>query len=422
MPQSSVAQNVSDDSLHLDQVVQEVITHNDRIAAARYMEEAARFKVSPAGAWDDPMFMVGVANLPTSFDFKEDPMTMTMVGVSQSIPLGGSRGLESDAAKADAEAATFDRRAMEVDLAKAAHYAFGDFYYRSRTVELMKAQLELMHIISRAAESRMAAGTGEQHEALAAQAEVWRMEAQVLESIHMMDEAHYELNILRGRPTDSTLPAVATPPTRAIPPSPEPWVEAARRNYPPLAALQRKSAAYDYESQAAGRMSWPMLELSASYAFRFDNGMEMRDDMVNFQAEFSLPIFKGNAQSEKARSMSAMRQSVEAEAQQMSREVEARLRVLHTTAGHLDDQVHLYADRIVPTSEEAFQSALAGYTANRVPYTTLLMLASDIQRDQLMLIETRRQFSRTLADVESLTRDPLTLAPEPASAEAQAHP
>jgi hypothetical protein len=71
------------DTLHIDQVIQDVVRHNDRAAAMRHMEEAAASRVGPAGAWDDPMLMLGVANLPTSFDFSEDMMTMKMVGLRQ---------------------------------------------------------------------------------------------------------------------------------------------------------------------------------------------------------------------------------------------------------------------------------------------------------------------------------------------------
>ncbi|HBY99752.1 MAG TPA: hypothetical protein DEO84_00390, partial [candidate division Zixibacteria bacterium] len=63
----SVAQNqlFSGDTLRMDEVAKYVVTHNDRAAAMRLMEKAARAKIGPAGAWDDPMLMVGVTGLPT---------------------------------------------------------------------------------------------------------------------------------------------------------------------------------------------------------------------------------------------------------------------------------------------------------------------------------------------------------------------
>ena len=81
------------DSLSVEDAIKEVIEHNDRAAAASFMEKAAIEKIGPAGAWDDPMLMIGVQNLPTNFDFKMDPMTMRMIGIGQNIPYAGQKGL-----------------------------------------------------------------------------------------------------------------------------------------------------------------------------------------------------------------------------------------------------------------------------------------------------------------------------------------
>ena len=404
------------DSLRLEQVTREVIEHNDRIASARYMEEASREKAGSAGAWQDPMLMVGVANLPTSFDFKEDPMTMTMVGLSQTIPYAGQKGLEAQAAKADADAATYDRYATEVDLAKAARYAFSDLYYRRRTLADLNSQLDLLETITAAAMARLSTNQAGQADVLAAQAEEWRLQARVLEAEHMVEEARYDLNILRGLDVDAAVPPLAAPPSVDLPATPEPWLAAARQYYPPLAKLSLQSEAYGFSSQAAQRMSWPMLQLSASYAFRFDAPNEPRDNMVNFQAAFTLPFLEGGRQKDMARAMDAMRQGVDAEAAQRSREIEARLRVLHMTAAHLVTTESLYRDRILPAALSAFQSALAGYASNQVPYSNLLLLATDVYRDRMALNDAGNQLSRTLAEAESFTRDPKSLAPEPVPA------
>ena len=126
----AVAKTAAADSLRIENVAFEAVQNNNRAAAARYMETAAREKIGPAGAWNDPMLMIGVTSLPTSFDFKMDPMTMKMIGISQSIPIAGQKGLAAQAAKSEADAASEDRRGVEIDLATAARTAFLDLYFR----------------------------------------------------------------------------------------------------------------------------------------------------------------------------------------------------------------------------------------------------------------------------------------------------
>lgn len=399
------------DSLRLEQVVRDVIHHNDRAAAARYMEVAARAKVGPAGAWDDPMLMLGVVNLPTSFDFNMDPMTMKMIGLSQSIPYAGQRGLQAKAAMAEAEAATEDRHAMELDLVMAARYAFADLFYRSRSLEDLTSQNDLLEDVVASASAKLAANQTGQDEVLGAQAEQWRLQIQLLEAQQMVDEARYNLNTLRGLDVNSNVPPLATPASAELPPTPDNWLAAAKQNYPPLQKLLRQSEVYGYSSAAARRMSWPMLGLSANYAFRSSTEMEKRDNMIGFQATISLPLFAGRQQKQMAVSMDAMRAGVDAEAIQKWREVEARLRLLHTVALNLQQTIDIYRDRIIPAAEDAFQSALSGYTSNRVPYTNVLMFATGIYRDRLALNQISNQLARTIAEIDSYTVDPEDLSP-----------
>jgi cobalt-zinc-cadmium efflux system outer membrane protein len=401
------------DSLRLEQVIRDVVLHNDRVAAARFMEKAATDKVGTSGAWDDPMIMVGVVNLPTSLDFKMDPMTMTMVGFSQNIPYAGQKGLQSKAAGAEAQVAVEDRRQMEVELAKAARVAFGDLLYRSKSYSDLKSQRELLEMVAASARSKLATDQGSQEEVLAAQAEEWRLETQLLEAEHLVDESRFNLNILRGLDVSSQVPPLAAPSPWELPLSPDPWLVAARTHYPPLQKLVRQSESYAFASDADRRMTWPMLGLSGSYGFRASTEMEKRDDMISFGATLSLPIFSGHQNSRMAEAMSAMRQSVDAEALQLGREVEARLRLLHMMALHLQQSVALYSDRIIPASQDAFQGALASYAANRIPFTSLLAYATAIYGDRIKMNQFSADLERVLAEIESYTRDPETLVQAP---------
>jgi cobalt-zinc-cadmium efflux system outer membrane protein len=338
---------------------------------------------------------------------------MTMVGFSQNIPYAGQKGLQSKAAGAEAQVAVEDRRQMEVELAKAARVAFGDLLYRSKSYSDLKSQRELLEMVAASARSKLATDQGSQEEVLAAQAEEWRLETQLLEAEHLVDESRFNLNILRGLDVSSQVPPLAAPSPWELPLSPDPWLVAARTHYPPLQKLVRQSESYAFASDADRRMTWPMLGLSGSYGFRASTEMEKRDDMISFGATLSLPIFSGHQNSRMAEAMSAMRQSVDAEALQLGREVEARLRLLHMMALHLQQSVALYSDRIIPASQDAFQGALASYAANRIPFTSLLAYATAIYGDRIKMNQFSADLERVLAEIESYTRDPETLVQAP---------
>lgn len=403
---SALAQTGSD-TLRIEQAVRDAINHNDRAAAARYMEESAKDKIGPAGAWDDPMLMLGVANLPTSFDFKMDPMTMKMIGISQNIPYAGQKGLAKKAARADVDVSTEERRGVESQLAVAAKQAFYDLYYRGQILNELQRQREIFQQIVDVTTAKLKANEAGQEDLLAAQAELGRFESEILSAQQGLDEARFNLNALRGTEVNSPLPVPAEPSVPAIPEKADEWLIAALGNYPELRQANARSQSYEFSAAAARRMRWPMLGLSANYNIREQGSLDMgpRDNMVGFQATLSLPIFSGRQQGKMARSMEAMSRSADAEANQMRRDMEAQLRTTHQRAMRLTENLRLYHERIIPTSEDAFRAAFAGYASNRTLLATLLNYALTLSRDRITEYQISNDLGRTLAEAERFTTD-----------------
>lgn len=387
------------DSLRLGDVIAQVVAQNDRLAAMRAMETAAHHRIGPAGAWDDPMVMLGVQNLPTSWKFDRDMMTMKTIGLSQTIPYAGQKGLAAKAARSEAAVSADETESMHRDLVASAMTAYADLYYRRQAVTQLASQYELLDQVVAATRARLAVSQASQDELLAAQAEQWRLQAQLVMAESDVDESGFRLNALRGQEATTPIGVLETPLYDSLPATAEPWLAEAHESYPPLAKLRHQADAYGYSAQVSRRMSWPMLGLSAEYGFRGSADMPL-EDVVSLQATLSLPLFSGRGERKMARSMTAMQQSSEAEAAQLWRDVQADLNALYLHAVHYQDNVKLYEERIVPASEDAFRGALAGYAASRTPLTTVLNYALAISRDRLTLLEQQRSLARTMAEAQ----------------------
>jgi outer membrane protein TolC len=394
------------DTLRMEDVVNQAIRNNDRATAARYMEKASFQKIGPAGAWDDPMLMVGAINVPTSFDFKMDPMTMKMIGISQNIPYAGQTGLASKAAGAEFEASREDRRGVELDLATSARYAYLDLYYRQRILRYIEDQHSLQQDIVASITAKLRTDQASAADVAAAQADLWRLESGILSAEQEIDGARNNLLSLMGREPGGSLPPLAEPTRENIPATVDGWLDSARQNYPPLRKLNRQSESYAFSAAGARRMRYPMLGLSADYGIRASTPMEKRDNMVGFQATLSLPIFSGRQQGNMARSMESMHQSALAEASQMWRDIRASLVTLHSKAQRLSRSLKLYQERIIPADEDAYRSAFSGYVANRVPFISLLTYSLSIYRDRIMANQIEYELLRTLAEAEQFTSNP----------------
>ncbi len=399
------------DSLHLEQVIGDVIRLNGQALGARFMEQAAKSRIGPAGAWDDPMLMIGVQNLPTNFDFQMDDMTMTMVGLSQRIPYSGYRGLNKRAAESDLKASTEDRRISELNLITEAKRAYYDLYYRQSSLRELKRQRDIQQQVIASSTAKLKVSLVGQEDVLAAQAELWRLESSIVSADQDVMASANRLFSLRGLDPPADVPHLIEPAVAALPDNPASWIEAAQQTFPPLQRLRKQSESYAFAARSANRMRWPMLDLSASYGFRSgsrviaDGMLEKRDNMISFGLSLSLPIFAGRQQGQMARSMYAMQESVDAEARQLGREVQSDLTTLHQRASSLQQSMSLYRDRIVPVTEEVFRTALAGYTNGATTFESLLMYASAVYRDRLTAIELANELAITLTEAEQYTTD-----------------
>jgi outer membrane protein TolC len=226
-----------------------------------------------------------------------------------------------------------------------------------------------------------------------------------------VESSERALNSLRGVDPRASVPELAPPSPEQIPESAEVWVNAAKEHYPPLQRLRHQAESYSLSARSSRRMQWPMLGLSASYGIRsgfdllMDGTEQKRDNMVNFGANLSLPIFSGRQQRTMARSMDAMQKSTEAEANQLSRDIEAELLNLYSRAQRLQKSVEMYTDRIIPASEDAYQSAQAGYVNNRTSFVTLMTYALAINRDRITANDLANELGRTLVEVTRYTTD-----------------
>jgi len=337
-----------------------------------------------------------------------DDMTMKMLGLSQRVPYAGEKGLQAKAAKAQSAASTEERRDVELELTTAAQFAYFELYYQQRNLEDLRRQRELMDQMVASATAKLRVNEAGQDEVLAAQADLWRLESMVLSAEADVTSAGATLNSLRGLDSMSNVPTLAAPYDSQIPEGPDQWLAAASEHYPPLKKLEYLSETYRFSAAASRRMRWPMLDLSASYGLRESGPLGPRDNMVSFQASLSLPIFEGRQQGQMARSMEAMQKSTEAESAQLRREVQANLISLHSRALRLSKSLDLYREEIIPASEDAYRSALAGYVNNRTSFIALLTYAGAIYTDRVTANELANELARTMTEARQYTTDAST--------------
>ena len=151
----------------LGRLLAEALEGNAEIRAARGEREAARQRIAPAGALDDPMLEAGFLNVPTSsWRLNREDMTMKMLGISQRVPAAGKRALRQEVAARDAEAVEQAFQETVNRVARDVRVAYYDLGLAGEAAGLVRENRQVLGQFLRIAESRYAAGQGTQADAL----------------------------------------------------------------------------------------------------------------------------------------------------------------------------------------------------------------------------------------------------------------
>ena len=95
IPVSSVFAQSEDGILELDQLIEEALSNNPELKAARERADAYRERPPQASSLEDPRITLGFSNLPVDdFDFNKQDMTQKVISLSQEIPLPGILSLK----------------------------------------------------------------------------------------------------------------------------------------------------------------------------------------------------------------------------------------------------------------------------------------------------------------------------------------
>ncbi len=400
-------------ALTLADVLREVDGANPMLTARRGMAAAAHQRVAPAGAWDDPMLEVGVLNLPSSGRFDMDPMTMRMIGVQQRVPVAGANALRRRSASAAAVAEDAVRDAARWETLALAWETYADAYYAGERAEGAAAHAGEMDQLVAAARARYTAGGGRLDEVLRVEAEHARTHAELAGFEAEATDARARLAALMGRePFAAATDTLAPPPFAALPADPAAWLAAIVADHPRLRELRAQADRYRFAASAARRMSWPDLQLSASYGLRGSVMGVAQDNMWSGTIGVMLPVFAGQRERAMGAEMDAMALASAAELRAATLELQQRLRSAHASALAGQREVGLLADTVLVVQRRAVEAAWSSYAAGTTDLARVFDVMHQLYSDTITLARARQDLARAEASLLAITAngEPLGLA------------
>lgn len=362
--------------LTIDQVLTEVRAHRQELQAARARAEAAAQTPKVVSALSEPMVMGGVEHLPFSLmgaDYS--------VQLQQDFPLSGLLGARGRAAARQADAARARVGTMALDVEAAALRSFL-MLVEAQRMKAVAAELRALAVqVHGAVEARLAATQASLSEAVRAEVEVARLDAELRALERAALGAWAMTQAAMGRmPSDVPAPECLLETPIGPPPDAAELVERAVDHRPELSAMKAELAASRANVDVMSSMYFPMAFVRVGFARTMSDGPGL---MV--MGGVSLPLWRTRLGAGYAEA-SAMSRMAEADLQAMRTMVQGEVRATRERVEAARARYLAVRDRVLPLSRQAVKLALPAYLTGQLPLVSVLDAARAQGEAQMELV------------------------------------
>jgi outer membrane protein TolC len=387
---SSIAQSEKP-WLNVNQLVDEAIQNNPEVLAAKKRWEVYKEKIPQASALEDPMFSFGIINLPTSFSFHQEDMTMKEFSISQRFPFFGKRKLMGEMAGKEAEAVFTDIQGKIHQVIRDVKTAYYELSHVYRTTQVTQKNKEILENFAKIAETRYSVGEGIQQDVLKAHVEVSKMVDDLIMLGQRKRALEAKLNALLNRPPETPVGE----PEEVI----EELQKMALEMNPTLQGMKKMIEAKEKAYALAKREYYPDFNLRFAYGQRDKLMGARQDDMLTGMVEINIPIFYKSKQERKVAETMADIKGAEAQYQAMKNEVLFMITDMGSMTQRVEKQIDLYKTGIIPQASLQVNSALSSYRVNKADFLTLLDSQMTLYKYELEYHQALTEYEKNVASL-----------------------
>ncbi|MDB4884315.1 MAG: Outer rane efflux protein precursor [Gemmatimonadetes bacterium] len=416
----------------LDSLVLVALTRSPTIRAATARVAAARHRAVAASAPPDPMLMAGIQNQPLGRERSgmgaaatvatgPDPMTMRMIGVTQSIPYPGKLALRRRIAVGEAQSAEFSIETARRLVARDVKQAYYELAFIDQAREIVDRNRDILASVVRITDARYGLGTTSQTAVLESRLDGARLAESASGLAEQRNVAIARLDALLDRSAiDSALrPAIPARIARlALPATPAeirftsnvlgsrttgspllPLAELQERaiaNSPELREHEAMLGAQAARVELARRERLPDVDVSVQYGQR-GGGLP---DMVSASVSIPLPIFARRKQDQLTGDASAQLEALHAEHQASANALRADVAALVSDIERERTRLALYARALLPQGRALLTSATSSFQVGKAELRDVLEKQASLFTYETDNARVMADFAKQLAELE----------------------
>lgn len=386
-------------TLTLDGLLAEVEKQNPELASKRAEVRAADERPAQARAFEDPMLMVELWQVPV--DRSHVPLMFTL---RQPIPWPGKLRARAAAMEPERQVARSSADSTGRTLRLDATRGYYGYRLAIRSEAVMRETQRLLAVIVTSVNARYRVGRADLSELLKAQEALASLENELLDVARERDLAVAGLNTLLARSPREPLGAPITEPV--VRPLPEETALTARAlaARPELRTIQAQIAQAQARARAARVDRAPDLAVWGSFMAMLRGGA---DHTFSVGVQTSLPSWSLSRSGAAEREARAQAIAEQERLRQLEAQIRGEVHAAHLRAETAVRHTRLHAESLLPLSERAVRAAQAGYQAGRVELVLLLDTARTLAMHHLEYERYVAEYGQRLAELEAAVGGPL---------------
>lgn len=387
----------------LENFIATVLKNNPSVMELQNRIKAVQEIPSQASSLADPMLMFGLQNMPVdTFSFNQEPVTQKTISISQAFPFPGKLGLKSEIAKKDIATNEYDLEEVKLDLVKRVKKTFFELCFVLAAMDITKENKKLLEQFVSIAETKYSVGKGIQQDVLKAQVELSKILDQliVLEKLAGIEKARLNtlMNYLPQKPL--TIPRGITKTNFSF--SVEELQSLAGSNRPALSKINVLKEKYETEKKLAEKDYYPDFNVGFKYGQRQDNRLADRPDFVSAFVGINIPLWFESKQSKKVLETGHKVEMTKESYNKKKNQVYFNIKALIDKEAQGEKTIQLINQGILPQARQSLESALAGYSVDKVDFLTLLSNQVTLFKWEVKYHRELTEYEKTLAEIENI--------------------
>ena len=382
---------------------------NPNLERATAIAAAARQRIVPAGALDDPRLAYEASNIPTGdFDFGSTPLSGHQLGLRQRLPYPGLLSSREDAARKGAEASELlvDDQRFLID--GAVEMAWAELSFSQRALHITSRNVSLLRQLSATAESRYRVGSGLQQDVLRAQVELTALLQEQLRRNEAIERAEAQLVELLDLPAVTHFPSTGELRLSADKPMLEPLLGGLEERSARLAAARKNVEAAKARIRAVEIEGLPDVDLGIGYRIRESvSGDSVNgDDFISAGFTIRLPVNRSKWRARVSEQRAELRR-MQADLRVARAALISRTRRAHAELTRASSEEALLETGLVPQARQSLESSRSAYEVGRIEFLSLLDSQVRLLDAELQLVRARADKRRAFAALEAAAGEKL---------------